>query len=150
MHRDQFLQRRIDRGVLAADARARQEAEQGEDREILRQRAGGGGGDIDAERDEEQPLAPEAIGEPAEEECAEHRAGEIRACRRADLGVGKLQRGTRLQCARDRTGERHLEPVEHPGDAEGCHRERVEAPPRQAIQPRRNVGFEDRYSVPMC
>ena len=65
-------------------------------------------------------------------------------------GVGKLQRGTRLQCARDRTGERHLEPVEHPGDAEGCHRERVETPPRQAIQPRRNVGFEDRYSVPMC
>ena len=96
MHRNQFLERGIDRGVFAADAGAGQKAEQREDREILCERAGGSGGDVDPERDEEQPLAAEAIGEPAEEERAEHRAGEIRACRRADLGVGKLQHRTRF------------------------------------------------------
>ena len=150
MHRNQFLQCRVDRGVFPADAGAGDEAEQREHREVGRERAGGGGGDVDAERDKEQPLAAEAIGQPAEKESAKHRAGEIRACRGADLRVGQMQRRARLQCTGHRTGQRHLEPVEHPGDPERSHRDRVEASPRQSVQACRDVGFEDRYRVSMC
>ena len=39
--------------------------------------------EVDRERDEEQLLAAEPVGEPAEEERAEHRARRDRRCRRA-------------------------------------------------------------------
>ena len=43
--------------------------------------------EIDRERDEEELLAAEPVGQPAEEQRAEHRAGEIGAAGEADIGV---------------------------------------------------------------
>ena len=64
--RHQFLNGRIDRGVFAADAGAGQEAEHREARHAPGQRGRRGRDQIDRERDEEQPLAAEPVGEPAE------------------------------------------------------------------------------------
>ena len=140
---DQLLDGRVDRGVFAADARAGEEAEQREAPEIPRQRGRRGGDEIDRERDEEQLLAAEPVGQPAEEQRAQHRAGEIGAGGEADVGIAELQDRARLQCAGDRAGERHFEPVEDPGDAERRDHQGVEAAPRQAVEPRRDVGFDD-------
>jgi hypothetical protein len=55
-----------------------------------------------------------------------------------------MQHRALLQRARDRAGERHLEPIEDPGDPEGGNHQGVETAPRQPIEPRRDVGFDDR------
>ena len=73
----------------------------------------------------------------------EHRAGEIGAGGEADVGVAELQHRARLQRAGDRAGQRHFEAVEDPGDAERGHHQGVKAAPRQPVEPRRNVGFDD-------
>ena len=90
--RDQFLDGGIDRGIFAADAGAGEKAKQREAPEIPRQRGRRGRDEVDRERDEEQLLAAEPVGQPAEEQRAEHRAGEIGAADKPDLGVGELQR----------------------------------------------------------
>ena len=99
--------------------------------------------EIERERDEEQLLAPDPVGEPAEAERAEHRAGEIGAVGEADVEIGKVQRRALLQRARQRAGERHFEPVENPGDAERQHDAGVEAAPGERVEPRRDRGFDD-------
>ena len=107
-------------------------------------RAVDGGDEIDRERDEEQPLAPEPIGEPAEEQCAEHGAGEIGAAGKPDIGVGETKLRALLQRRRDGAGERHLEAVEDPRDSERDDHEGVEAAPAQPVEPRRDVGRDHR------
>ena len=141
--RDQLLDGGIDRGIFAADAGAGDEAKQREAEDIPGGGGGRGGGEIDRQRDEEQRLAAEPVGEPAEEERAEHRAGQIGAAGEPDVGVGEAQGGTVLQRARQAAGERHLQPVQDPGDAERRHHQRVEAAPGQAVEPRRDVGVDD-------
>ena len=141
--RDQLLDGRIDRRVFAADAGAGDEAEQQKAPEIPRERRRGGRQQIDRQGDEEQFLAPEPVGKPAEEERAQHGAGEIRAARQADVRIAELQHRALLQRARDRAGERDLEPVENPGDAERDDHQRVKAAPRQPVEPRRNIGLDD-------
>ena len=109
------------------------------------QRGRRGGDEIDRERDEEQLLAPEPVGQPAEEQRAEHRAGQIGAAGEPDVGVGELQRRALLQSAGEiAPAERHLEAVEDPGDAERDDDERVEPAPGQPVEPRRDVGLDDR------
>ena len=49
-----------------------------------------------------------------------------------------------LERARHRACERNLKPVEHPGDAERDHYERVEPAPGQAVETRRRASLEDR------
>ena len=93
-------------------------AEEGEAPEVPGKRRGGGGHEVDAERDVEQPLAAEPVGQPAEEGGAEHRAGQIGAARKPDLGGRQPQRRALLQGAGQRAGERDLEAIEDPGDAE--------------------------------
>ncbi len=142
--RHQLLNGRIDGGVFAADAGAGEEAKQREARQIPRQRGRRGGEEIDRERDEEQPLAPEPIGEPAEEQRAQHGAGEIGAARKPDVGVGETKLRALLQRRRDGAGERHLEAVEDPRDSERDDHEGVEAAPAQPVEPRRDVGRDHR------
>src|SRR6185437_12310790 len=67
-------------------------------------------------------------------------ADEIEAGRQADLRIAQMQLRARFQRPRDRAGERHLESVEDPCDAERGDDERVEAAPGQAVEPGRNVG----------
>jgi hypothetical protein len=145
--RHHLLDGRIDSGVLAADAGASEETKQREAPQAPRQCGGSGGREIDRKRDEEQPLAPEPIGEPAEDESAQHRAGEISAAGKADIGIGEVELRALLQGRRHGAGERHLKPVKHPGDAERDHHQGMEAAPGQPVEARRDIGFDDR---PAC
>ena len=97
--RHQFLDRRIDRGVFAADAGAGEKPEQRVARDTPRQRGGRGRGEINRKRDEEQFLAPDPVGQPAEAERAEHGAGEIGAVGKADIEIRKSQRRAFLERA---------------------------------------------------
>ncbi len=68
---------------------------------------------------------------------------EIGAARQADVGVGDLQHRARLEGARHRAGERDFEAVQNPRDAERHDDKRMKSAPRQAIEPRRDVGLDD-------
>ncbi len=140
---NQHVERGVDRRVLTADAGAGEEAAEREGPKIPRERRCGRRDQINRERDEEEFLAAPAIRQPAEEQRAQHRAGEIRRARDADIEVGKLQHRARLERPRHRAGERDFETVEDPRDAERDDDERVKPSPRQPIEPRRNVGFDD-------
>ncbi len=142
--RDQLLDGGIDGGVFAADAGAGDEAADHERPQIPGERGRGGGDEIDRERDEEQLLAAEAVGEPAEKQRAQHRAGDIGAGGDADVGVGELQDRAVLERARHRAGERHFQAVENPGDAERGDHQGMEAAPGQPVEPGGNVGIDDR------
>jgi hypothetical protein len=140
--RDQLLDRRVDRRIFTADAGAGEEAEDDEAREIPRRRRRGGGHEIDGERDEKQLLAAEPVGQPAEEQRTEHGARQIGAARDAHLDGGEMQDRALRQRAREGAGERHLEAVENPGDAERDDHESMEAVPRQPVEARRDVALD--------
>ena len=54
-----------------------------------------------------------------------------------------MQGGTLLQRAGERAGQRHLEAIQNPGDAEREHDAGVKAAPRQRVKPCGNAGFDD-------
>ena len=56
---------------------------------------------------------------------------------------GQRQPSRAGQHARERADDRHLQPVEDPGDAQRRHHQPVEAPPRQRVEPGRHVGRDD-------
>ena len=99
--------------------------------------------EVDGDGDEKQELAPKPVGQPAEEQRAEHGARQISAARDAHLRIGKMQRRACFQRARDGAGQRHLEPVEDPGDAESGDDQNVKPAPRQPLEPRGYQGCED-------
>ena len=70
-------------------------------------------------------------------------AGKIGGIGDAQIEVGKLHRRALLQRAGERAGERHLQPVEQPGDAEREHDQRVKASPRQTVEASGQIGFDD-------
>jgi len=70
---DELVDRGVDRRVLAPDARARDRAGEEEVPGREGERPGHRGGDVDAEREHEELLAPEAVGELSEEQRAEAR-----------------------------------------------------------------------------
>ena len=77
----------------------------------------------------------------AEDQRPQHRAGEIGAAGEADLLGRELQRRALLQArAATEPDQRHLEPVEYPGDAERDDDQPVETAPRQAVEAGRDVG----------
>ena len=141
--RHQFLNRRIDRGVFAADAGAGEKPEQRVARNIPGERGRSGGGEIDRQRDEEQFLAPDPVGEPAESERAEHSTGEIGAVGQSDIEIGEFQRRAFFERARQGARQRDLQPIQNPGDAERQHDAGVKAAPGEIVEPRRNAGFDD-------
>ena len=141
--RDEFLNGGVDRRVFAADPRSGQEAKRREAPHVPREGGRAGGAEIHPKRNEKQLLAAEPVGQPAEENGAKHRAGEIGAGGEAHIAVGEMQDRAFLQRAGERAGERHFQPIENPGDPERDHDERVKPAPRQPIEPRGNVGFHD-------
>ena len=139
---NELLDGRVDRGIFTADAGTRDKAEQREAREIPRKRCGRGREKICRQRDEEQLLASEPIGQPAEEQRAENGATKIDAGGDADIGIAELEDWARLQRARHGAGERYFEPIEYPGDAERSDHQSMESAPGQAIEPRRDIGID--------
>ena len=137
--RDQLLDRRVDGGVFAADAAAGEEPEEKERRAVPRSASKRGRDQVDSDGDEKQELASQAVGQPAEEQGAEHGAGQVGAGGDPDFRIGKMQRRASFQGAGDRSGQRHLEPVEDPGDPESGDDEDMKPAPGQPLQPR---GYE--------
>src|SRR5690606_22365743 len=66
----ELVDRGVDGGVLAADARARDRAEEDEHPEARRERRQEGRPEIDGERDEEELLPPQLVRQPPEDERA--------------------------------------------------------------------------------
>src|SRR5579871_2825067 len=89
--RHEFLDRGIDRRILAADPCAGQRAEEREGEEIPGEARGDGGDEVDADGDREEPLAAELVREVAEEERTEDRTDEIGAGSKPDLFVRKTE-----------------------------------------------------------
>ena len=54
-----------------------------------------------------------------------------------------MQARALFQRAGHRAGKRDFQSVENPGDAERDHDQCVEASPRQAVEPRRDIGLDD-------
>ena len=110
-----------------------------------RARAGERGRDrrdeVQHQRDQEQLLAPEAVGELAEEQRADAGAGDVDRRRRCTTWlVGEREAAALLGQPRgDRADDRHLEPVEDPDRPEADDHQPVEARPRQPVQPRRDA-----------
>ena len=75
---------------------------------------------------------------------AEHGPGDVGAAGQADIGVAELQDRALLQGARHGARQRHLEPIEDPGDPERHDDEGVEPTPRQTVQPRGDVRLQHR------
>ena len=65
----------------------------------------------------------------------------------ADVLRGQAKGGFVLQHGANGADDGDLEPVEHPGDAEGNDDEQVKTAPRQPIEPRRNIGLEHRVPL---
>ena len=99
----------------------------GEARKIPSECGRCGRDEIDAKRDEEEALASLPIGEPAEQERPEHRAGQIGAAGETDIGIGHAEACARLERSCDGTGKRHFQAIENPGNAEGHDDEGVKA-----------------------
>ena len=136
--RDQLVDRGVDRRVFAADTGTRQDPEGGEAVEVPRERGRDREDEIDAERDHEELLPPEAVGQIAEEQRARAGADEVPRAGRRRLVRRQVQRVLLRQRAGDRADERHLETVEDPCDPEADDDEPVPAAPGEAVEPPRD------------
>ena len=88
LRRDQLVDGRVDGGVLAADAHAGQEPRAEVPQRRHRERRQHGRDDVDAERDQEELLAPEPVGQLAEEQRSDAGARDVDRARQADVEAG--------------------------------------------------------------
>ena len=75
----------------------------------------------------------------AEEQRAQHGAGEIGAACESNLLRGEMQPRAGLQRRCNGACERDFQPVENPGDAQRHHHETVEATERQPVETCRHI-----------
>ena len=119
-----LVDRGVDRRVLAADSHARDEPRPVEPGEpdpaavVDRERRKPGAEQVQEEGDDEQPLPPELIGHPSEDERADDLADEVDRRDQPDLGRGHVERVGLDEDARHRARDRDLQAVEDPGGAE--------------------------------
>jgi hypothetical protein len=132
--RDQLVDGGVDGRVLAADADAGDEAAQREAGEAGAERGGHRGRHVDQQREQEQALAPEPVGHASERQRAQHGACHVHRARPAHLPGGERQRVVALEDAADRSDQRHLQAIQHPGHAQREHHAPVPARPGQAVQ----------------
>jgi hypothetical protein len=137
--RDHLVDRRVDRGVLAADSGAGQHpgrVQEDEPVPALRRRGGEPAADqVDAEGDHEQLPPAELVRQPPEKQRADHLADQVpgrdvrhRARRHAErAGLGQVRA--------DVAGDRDLEAVQYPGDAKRDNQVSVEPRPRKPVDP---------------
>ena len=128
---DELVDGRVDGGVLTADTGAGEEAADEEPHRVHREGGEHRGGQVDGQRDHEEPLAAEPVGQVAEEQRAQAGAGHVDAGRDADLALGDLEAAALLgEPAGDGADDGDLEAVEDP------HRAESDAPPASATGPR--------------
>ena len=106
-----------------------------------RERRQHGGDRVDGERDQEQLLPAEPVGELAEEQRAQTGAGDVDRAGHADVGAAEAQAGVgRLQRLGHRADDGDLEPVEDPHGPQADDDHPVPACPWQPVHACRNVG----------
>ena len=131
---DQLVDGAVDRGVLAADAQPGDEApdveEPGRPGEARHTTAD----EVDRQRDDEQLLAAQPVGQPSERQRADDLPDEIDGAGQTDLEGRHAQA---LLEAR-RRDELDLQPVEDPGDPQPDDDHPVEPRPWQAVHPKRD------------
>ena len=140
---DQLIDCRVDRRVLAADPHAGQEPEQEE--VPRRKRKGGrhGGHEIHVERQHEQFLAAEAIGQLSEHQRTDARARDVDRTGGADARRAHVEPAAPLgQTGGDGSDSRDLEAVQHPHCPQPDHDAPVEARPRQSVKPSWDAGAD--------
>ena len=123
--RDQLVDGGVDRRVLAADPEAGEEAADREEQEAARESGCDRRHEVDRERDQEQLLAPEAIGQMAPEERTAGGAEHVDGAGEAELSVRDAERVLLGEARTDRADDRDLEAVEDPDGAESEHDEPV-------------------------
>ncbi len=132
----QFVDRRVDRGVLSPDAGAGEETRNEEIPRCEGKCGGHGGRQVHREGQQKQVAPPEAVGEVAEEQCPQAGPGDVERCRHADLCGRQVDAAAVLgQPRRNVADHGDFEPVEDPHAAKPDHDAPVESSPRQPVQP---------------
>ena len=88
---NQLVDGGVDRSVLPADAGAREEPEEHEDRIGERERGQGVRDQVEAERGDEEPAAAEPVGEVAEEQRPRDLADQVHRGRRPHFDAAQVQ-----------------------------------------------------------
>jgi len=140
--RNEFLDRRVDGGILAADPGAGHEPKHREAGQIPGERGCGSERQIDRQRHEEESSSAQPVGQPTEKERAENGAEHIGGACKTDTPAGESQAAP--DGAGERAGERNLQAVEDPCDAEREDNKPMEPAPWKPVQTGRNVRFDDR------
>jgi hypothetical protein len=136
---DELVDGRVDRRVLAADSQAGERPEDPERRGAPRERGRDRRDEVHGERDDEELLAPEAIGEIAEADRSDRGADDVARAAEGDLEGAEPQRLLVLQAARDGADDRDLDAVENPHGAQAEDDEPVPAAPRQPVHAARDA-----------
>src|SRR5215212_3373338 len=139
--RDELLDRRVDGRVLAPDAGPGEEPEEAEAPEVPGEGGGGGRRKVNEKRDKEEFFTPETIRQPAEEDGAEHCAGQVGAAGEPDVRVAEAERRAFFERTGERARKRHLQSVQNPADAKRHDDESVEPSPGQPVEARRDVSL---------
>jgi hypothetical protein len=117
--RDQLVDRGVDGGVLATDAGTGEEPADEEPHRVHREGGEDSGHQVQRQRDHEQLLPTEPVGQVAEEQGPEAGARHVDTGCDADLALRDGDAGPLLgQPAGDRADDGDLEPVEDPHRAE--------------------------------
>ena len=144
LRRHHLVDRGVDRRVLAADPHPRDEprpVEPGEPEPaavVHRERCEPGAEQVQEQRDDQQPLAPERVGLPSEIQRPDDLPEEVDRRDHPDLARRHVERVGLHQDARHRARDRDLQPVEDPRRAQTRDHAGVERRPAQAVEPRRD------------
>src|SRR5207245_7649932 len=98
---------------------------------------------VETERDDEELAPAEPVEEIAEEQRPRDFPEEVDRGSPPDVDAAQVQGVLALQHRPDEAGDRDLEPVEHPRDAERDHQPAVERRPGQPVHPRRHQAPDD-------
>jgi hypothetical protein len=132
--RDDLVDRGVDRRVLAADAGTGDEAEDVEEPRCERETGDPGADEVDDERDDEEVLPAQVVGQPSEEQGAADLPEEVE--RRGKAHFGRSHAEGRRESVRG--DDLHLETVQDPRETEADHDHPVEPRPRQSVHPSRD------------
>ena len=140
--RNEFIDRRVDRCVFAPDTCPGKKSEDHEAPQIPGERGEHGRDEVDQQRDHEPFFSPLPVREIRKDEGAGHRAGQIRRGRQTHLRFGQPQRRRVRQHRTKRADNRHLKPIENPGDPQRRHDQPVPSRPRETIHALRNIRMD--------
>src|SRR5262245_18354242 len=98
---NELVDGRVNGSVFSTDSRTGNKAEKHEAPKIPREGGCNCGDQVYGERDEEELLASQPVGEPTKEQRSQHRTGQVAAVGKADVGSGEGQSRTGLECDGD-------------------------------------------------